>query len=132
MSERLSGLPLEYRVLEVYSRDRGQHSAEMSFDVGQGTQDIGFRSQMTVLFDALPAIPVKLNVRDENGLPTVAAFTTRDSSGRLYPNPAKRLAPDFFFQPQVYRTNGENILLPEGIYTVSCGWALNIDPRPKS
>src|SRR5947209_6149120 len=65
--------------------------------------DIGFRSQMAVLFNALPAMPLKLNVRDENGLPTVAAFTIRDSSGRLYPNPAKRLAPDFFFQPQVYR-----------------------------
>jgi hypothetical protein len=120
MSERLSGLPLEYRVLEVYSRDRGQHSAEISFDVGQGTQDIGFRSQLVVLFDALPAIPLKLNVRDENGLPTVAAFTIRDSSGRLYPNPSKRLAPDFFFQPQVYRANGESVPLPQGTYTVIC------------
>jgi len=120
MSERLSGLPLEYRVLEVYSRDRGRHSADISFDVGQGTQDIGFRSQMVILFDALPALPLKLSVRDENGLPSVAAFTIRDRSGRLYPNPAKRLAPDFFFQQQVYRANGESILLPEGTYTVLC------------
>ena len=120
MPERLSGLPLEYRVLEVYSRDRGQHSAEISFDVGQGTQDIGFRNQMVVLFNALPALPLKLNVRDENGLPSVAAFTIRDGSGRLYPNPSKRLAPDFFFQPQVYRADGESILLPEGTYTVIC------------
>ncbi len=103
MSERLSGLPLEYRILEIYSRDRGQRSAEISFDVGQGTQDIGFRNQMVMLFNALPAVPLELLVRDENGSPTVAAFTIRDQAGRLYPNPSKRLAPDFFFQPQIYR-----------------------------
>ena len=120
ISERLSGLSLEYRILEIYSRDRGQRSAEISFDVGQGTQDIGFRNQMVILFDALPAVPLELRVRDENGPPSVAAFTIRDHSGRLYPNPSKRLAPDFFFQPQIYRSDGEKILLPEAIYTVTC------------
>ncbi len=120
MSERLSGLPLEYRIVEIYSRDRGQRSAEISFDVGQGTQDIGFRNQMVIVFDARPAVPLELRVRDENGSPTIAAFTIRDQSGRLYPNPSKRLAPDFFFQPQIYRGDREKILLPPGIYTVTC------------
>jgi hypothetical protein len=120
MPERLSGLPLEYRILEIYSRDRGQRSAQIGFDVGQGTQDIGFRNQLTVTFDALPAHPLQLIVKDENGSPTVAAFTIRDSLGRLYPNPAKRLAPDFFFQPQIYRTSGEPVLLPRGTYTITC------------
>lgn len=120
MTERLSGLPLEYRVLEVYSRDRGERSAKISFDVGQGTQDIGFRNEMVTLFHALPALPVRLNVRDENGSPTIAAFTIRDSAGRLYPNPAKRLAPDLFFQPQIYRADGETVLLPAGEYSVTC------------
>lgn len=119
MSERLSGLPLEYRILEIYSRDRGQRSAKIGFDVGQGTQDIGFRNEMTVLFNALPAHPLRLRVADESGSPSVAAFTVRDSSGRLYPNPSKRLAPDFFFQPQVYRASGQSILLPEGTYRVT-------------
>ncbi|HEX4807335.1 MAG TPA: CehA/McbA family metallohydrolase [Bryobacteraceae bacterium] len=120
MSERLSGLPLEYRILEISSRDRGQRSAKISFDVGQGTQDIGFRNETVVLFNALPAHPLKLEVRDENGSPSVAAFTIRDSLGRLFPNPSKRLAPDLFFQPQVYRASGETILLPDGTYTLSC------------
>jgi hypothetical protein len=120
MPERLSGLAVEYRVLEIYSRDRGQRSATLSFNVGQGTQDIGFRNEMNVLFTALPAHPLRLLVRDETGAPAMAAFTIRDSLGRLYPNPAKRLAPDLFFQPQVYRANGETILLPEGSYTVIC------------
>src|SRR5712691_4482105 len=118
MSPRLSGLPLEYRILEIYSRDPGQRSAAISFNVGQGTQDIGFRNEMVVVFTALPARPLRLWVRDENGAPSMAAFTIRDALGRLYPNPAKRLAPDLFFQPQVYRENGDTILLPAGSYTV--------------
>jgi hypothetical protein len=106
MSPRLSGLPLEYRILQIYSRDQGQRSAAISFNVGQGTQDIGFRNEMVVVFTALPARPLRLWVRDENRAPSMAAFTFRDALGRLYPNPAKRLAPDLFFQPQVYRENG--------------------------
>src|SRR5207245_3191119 len=101
MSPRLSGMPLEYRILQIYSRDPGQRSASISFNVGQGTQDIGFRNEMVVVFTALPARPLRLWVRDENGAPSMAAFTIRDALGRLSPNPAKRLAPDLFFQPQV-------------------------------
>jgi hypothetical protein len=120
MSERLSGQALEYRILEIYSRDTGALSAKLSFSVGQGTQDIGFRSEMVVPFNALPAYRLRLRVLDEKGLPSIAAFTIRDNLGRLYPNPSKRLAPDLFFQPQVYRANGETVLLPEGSYTIVC------------
>ncbi|MGH9340564.1 MAG: CehA/McbA family metallohydrolase [Acidobacteriota bacterium] len=119
MRERLSGLPLEYVILEVFSRDQGQRSALISFDVGQGSQDIGFRNETTILFNALPARQVKLAVKDEKGQPTVASFLFRDHVGRVYPNPSKRLAPDFFFQPQVYRADGESIYLPDGEYTVT-------------
>jgi hypothetical protein len=120
LSERLSGLGLEYRVLEIYSRDAGQRSAKISFNVGQGSQDIGFRNDVVVLFQALPAHPLRLHVQDENGQPAFASFTLRDSLKRLYPNPSKRLAPDLFFQPQVYRGDGDIILLPAGEYTVTC------------
>jgi hypothetical protein len=119
MQPRLSGLPLEYRILVIYSRDAGQRSAEISFNVGQGTQDIGFRNDITVVFTALPAHALRLLVRDESGAPTMAAFIIRDRLGRLYPNPAKRLAPDLFFQPQVYRANGDTIRVPAGSYTVT-------------
>ena len=118
MRGRLSGLPLEYQILQIYSRDKGQRSATISFDVGQGTQDLGFRNEMTTYFTALPARSLRLLVRDENGVPSTAAFMVRDALGRLYPNPSKRLAPDFFFQEQVYRANGETILVPEGKYIV--------------
>jgi len=42
-----------------------------------------------------------------------------DEQGRVYPNPARRLAPDFFFHPQVYRYDGESIDLAPGRYHVS-------------
>ena len=46
MRQRLSGLALEYAILEIYSRDAGQRSAKISFNVGQGSQDIGFRNDV--------------------------------------------------------------------------------------
>lgn len=119
MEKRLSGLAVEYQILEIYSRDAGQRSAEISFNVGQGTQDIGFRNDMLVLFHADPARPIKIHVLDENGKPSIASLTIRDRWNRLYPNPSKRLAPDFFFQPQIYRADGESIDLPPGYYTVA-------------
>src|SRR5215467_801836 len=119
MLPRLSGLAVEYQILTIYSRDPGQRSAIISFNVGQGTQDIGFRNDMTVLFTARPARHVTFRVRDENGEPGTASFIIRDVQGRIYPNPSTRLAPDFFFQPQVYRSDGENVPLPEGQYTVT-------------
>jgi hypothetical protein len=117
MRPRLSGLALEYAILEVYSRDAGQRSAKISFNVGQGSQDIGFRNDATILFTALPARRITLHVKDEKDRPTMAAFLIKDRLERIYPLPSKRLAPDFFFQPQVYRADGETVQLPNGYYT---------------
>ena len=119
MPRRLSGLPVEYVILEVFSRDSGQRSAQIAFDVGQGTQDVGYRNDIAILFTALPARDVTIRVSDENGKPGVASFVIRDHLGRLYPNRSKRLAPDFPFQPQIYRADGERVRLPAGNYTVT-------------
>ena len=54
---------------------------------------------------------------DDDGKPTTAGLTIRDRQGRVYPSPAKRLAPDFSFHPQVYRADGESLLLPDGEFT---------------
>ena len=118
MSPRLSGLTVEYRILEVYSRDVGQRSAKIAFNVGQGTQDIGFRNDILVVFNIEPAREITLRVKDENGEPTIASFLIKDRRQRIYPNPSKRLEPDFPFQPQVYRADGEKVKLPDGYYTV--------------
>lgn len=115
----LSGLKLEYRVLQLYSRDVGKREAQLGFHVGQGTQDLGFRNTVPVLFQCLPAVEVSLGLRDFDGKPTTAALIIRDERGRVYPNPARRLAPDFFFHNQIYRADGESVHLPPGDYTVA-------------
>ena len=114
----LSGLELEYRILQLYSRDVGRREAKLTFHVGQGTQDLGFRSEVALLFACVPAVEVSLGVRDIDGKPTTAAFVIRDRHGRVYPNPARRLAPDFFFHNQIYRAHGESVHLPPGEYRV--------------
>src|SRR5436190_3828091 len=112
LAAALSGLALEYRVIQLYSRDAGKREARFAFNVGQGTQDIGFRNEVDVLFTAKPAHEVTLRVRDENGVPTTASFLIMDKIGRVYPSITKRLAPDFAFHPQVYRADGEKVKLP--------------------
>ena len=119
MRPRLSGLGVEYLILQIYSRDPGQRSAVLAFNVGQGTQDIGFRNDVDILFTARPAHPVRLRVVDERGEPTTASFLVRDEAERIYPTASKRLAPDFYFQPQVYRADGQTIDLPSGAFTLT-------------
>ena len=51
----LSGLELEYRIVRLYSYDAGRREASLAFDVGQGTQDLGFRNEVPILFDCRPA-----------------------------------------------------------------------------
>jgi hypothetical protein len=116
LTPTLNGLTLEYRIIQLYSRDAGKREAKFGFNVGQGTQDIGFRNEVDVLFTCRPAQDVTLRVRDENGLPTTASFLITDKLGRVYPSMSKRLAPDFAFHPQVYRADGEKVRLPEGDY----------------
>jgi hypothetical protein len=118
LTRTLSGLVLEYRIVQLYSRDSGQREATLTFDVGQGTQDLGYRNEIPILFTIRPAESVQWRVRDETGAPTVAAFVIRDTQSRVYPSRAKRLAPDFAFHPQVYRADGETVKLPPGQYTV--------------
>lgn len=161
----LSGLKLEYAVLQIYCKDTGQREAEIGFNIGQGTQDIGFRNTINILFNSSPAVNVILHVKDEDGSPTMASFLITDGIEHIipdsvnaiaktnfrlaaaqleyrlngppikdytvpkaltgiYPLPSRRVAaydkyPDFFFQPQVYRQDGEQVQLPPGNYQVT-------------
>ncbi|HEY7159044.1 MAG TPA: hypothetical protein VH575_34190 [Gemmataceae bacterium] len=47
---KLSGRRLEYRLLRLRPRESGKREATFQFDVGQGTQDLGFRAEVPVLF----------------------------------------------------------------------------------
>ncbi|MEY3460229.1 MAG: hypothetical protein RL215_3386, partial [Planctomycetota bacterium] len=118
MKSTLSGMLVEYQVVQLYSRDAGMREAQLSFHIGAGTQDLGFRSAIPVLFRCRPAVKVVLRVADEDGAPTTASFVIRDNQGRTYPLPSRRLAPDFFFHEQVYRGDGEHVSLPPGEYRV--------------
>ena len=62
----------------------------------------------------------------------MGAFVIRDASDRVYPAQSKRLAPDFFFQTQIYRETGESIRLPQGTYTVICSHGPESIPETKS
>jgi hypothetical protein len=129
LSKTLTGLTLEYQVLQVYGRDEGQKSMTLSFNVGKlassGTGSVpytpanpGLRGEANLSFNVEKAVPVKLNVVDENNAPTAARFTIRDKLGRVYPYRTKRYVPDLFFQNQIYRYDGETVDLPPGEYTV--------------
>jgi hypothetical protein len=92
MTPTLGGLNLEYRIVQLYSRDAGKREGKFSFDVGQGTQDIGFRNEVDVLFTCRPAREVTLRVKDEHGKPATASFVIRDKLGRVYPFTRKSIA----------------------------------------
>jgi hypothetical protein len=121
LTKNLSGLKVEYTILLIYSTEAGKREATIGFNVGQGTQDLGFRGEAPVLFEIKPAIAVKVGIKDEKGQPTVGRFTFIDKSGHIYPPRAKRIAPDFFFQDQVYRADGGTVLLPPGEFTMQFG-----------
>jgi hypothetical protein len=105
----LSGLQVEYALLLVYSSEAGRRPAQIELE---GTS-------IAVEFDVAPAIPVRLELREADGTPTTARLTFTDRLGHVYPPQPKRLAPDFFFQKQIYRHHGESVLLPPGEFKVT-------------
>jgi hypothetical protein len=118
MTAELSGFDVEYAIALIYSSEAGRREATIGFEVGDGTQDLGFRGEVPALFNIRPAIPVKLRISDFDGEPTTARLTFRDNAGHVFPPQAKRLAPDFYFQPQIYRHDGDTVLLPPGALTL--------------
>lgn len=119
LTDKLSGLEVEYAIALIYCHEAGKREATIGFDVEQGNQDLGFRGETPVLFDVKPAVQVQLNIADHDGRPTIAKLVFHDAQGHVYPPQAKRLAPDLFFQPHVYRNHGESVYLPPGKFTVA-------------
>ena len=130
LHETLSGLGVEYRILQLFSRYRGSrkaylmvHTVDTHFALGHASQSRryfwgGARSGFWATFNCLPSQDIPLSIRDWDGVGCVASLLVRDEAGRLYPEPADRMAPDFKFQPQVYRADGETLRLPDGRYSI--------------
>jgi len=135
---RLSGLVLEYRIIQLYSRDAGPRQAALSLeyvvrpgrpanpqvrtDAGpKGDPEVVIRSNpIQLACNCAASHEITFRVVDEMGQPTTAAFLVHDPQNRIYPSQAKRLAPDFAFHPQIYRADGEKLKLPAGTYTITC------------
>ncbi len=121
MTANLSGLAVEYAVALIWAGESGRREATLTFDAGQGTQDLGFRAEAPVLFAIAPAVAVTLRVRDHDGTPTTGRFQFVDRQGHVFPPQPKRLPPDLFFQKHIYRADGETVLLPPGEFTFFSG-----------
>jgi hypothetical protein len=121
MLPNLSGLSIEYRILQIYSRDRGQREASLTAEAGAEQQDLGFGSTVPILFQCLPSNEIRIHVHDPVGAGTTASLLISDAFGRLYPAQGKRALPDLWFQPQIYRENGESIFLADGFYSLTYG-----------
>jgi hypothetical protein len=48
-------LSLSHRLVRLRGCEIGRREASLAFDVGQGTQDLGFRNEVPILFDCRPA-----------------------------------------------------------------------------
>jgi hypothetical protein len=103
MTPSLSGLAVEYMVALIYSADAGKRKATIGFDVGQGTQDEGFRGETPVLFDIQPAVPVRLSIRDHHGQPTAARLTFRDNNAAISPGEREEAQRTFSQAIEIYK-----------------------------
>lgn len=115
----LSGIPTEYQVVQIFSRDRGYRTADFGLDlILKSGNDAGKSSHREFEFDCLPSRTVTLGVLDVDSRGCVASLTIKDKLNRVYPPQAMRIAPDMFFHEQVYRGDGEMLRLPDDEYTI--------------
>jgi hypothetical protein len=118
----LSGATIDYQVIQIFSRDRGKR--EMDLDFWASTDPMaGFHSSnayrgVHLSFDCVPSSDVLLRIRDADGRGCMASLVIKDKRDRVYPFQAMRLEPDMYFQPQIYRADGETVRLPDGEYVI--------------
>jgi hypothetical protein len=54
LANTLGGEKVEYVILRLTASQAGKREATLQFDVGQGTQDLGFRAEVPILFSVRP------------------------------------------------------------------------------
>ena len=118
----LSGGPVEYRVLQLFSRDHGSRRAEFNFYAASDSRAAYYAEQYrrgaSLDFDCRASRDIPLRVLDGDGRGCIASLTIRDNFDRIYPPRAMRMAPDLPFQTQIYRGDGETVRLPDGDYLI--------------
>jgi hypothetical protein len=129
LDSRLSGLGLEYRIILISSIMTGTRPANLAFNT---TRENSKWASADILVETVPATKIEFRVVEADGTPCMGCFEIRDAQGRVYPAQPKRLAPDFFFQTQIYRETGESIMLPRGTYTVTCSHGPESVPEVKT
>ena len=114
VTDTLSGSKVEYFIIQLYSRDSGRRRATFDFSLGDSAKE----NKSNILFNCLAAHTIKLSILDFDHTPTAASLLIKDAYGHILPSYTKRLAPDLFFESQIYRYNGDTIYLPSGNYSV--------------
>ena len=119
LRKKLSGLKLEYRIVQLYSRDAGKREAKHPLQrrPGHAGPRISQRSRTCSLTACRPAKSPS-TCATKTTSPTTAAFVIRDAQGRVYPSPAKRLAPGLCLSSaDLPRRRRDGCELPDGEYT---------------
>ncbi len=114
----LQALPVDFKIVCIYARDPGLHTATIALDIGPGTGDIGGRDRASIAFDVQRASIVRLRIHDADGQPATCSLLITDSSGRVLPSQTRRSPPDMFFQQKIYRADAATVSLPPGSYRV--------------
>src|SRR5207249_4406972 len=85
INPRLSGLELEYAIVQIFSAASGNREAKIVFGIDQTTGLALQEGTLDVAFECAPAVEVALGVHDFDGKPTTASFVFQDELGRIYP-----------------------------------------------
>lgn len=117
----LTGFPIEYRLVNLYSSAGANREGRMGLTLVDDSPVGAHSGNQTVAipFEVRRSFDVKFEILDENDETCVAAVVITDADGRVFPPQAMRVAPDMRFQPQIYRGSGETLRLPAGRYSLS-------------
>ncbi len=128
----LSGLKLEYAVVQLFSKDAGQREVGLGFNIGQGTQDIGFRNAINILFESKPSVKVRFNITDADGTPAMASFLITDGIPRIEEDGIRPVNPESFRLTAALIESRDNKEIPRlaGIYPLPSRRVAAFDEYP--
>ena len=116
MTGRLSGLGVEYLIVLIASSEAGQRGDDR-FRCRTGSAILSFGRRRRSCSKSPRRFPCEFPPATRPAGPRLCGSWFVIIAGMFIPQP-KRVAPDFFFQPQIYRRDGEPVLLPPGQFEV--------------